>query len=354
MGVSFVRNEADVLETFVRYHAPIFDRMILVNHRSVDASPEILRRLKAEGFPLELEEETSVEFQLGRFMTSRVRAAVERHGADWVMPIDPDEFLTTGDGGPVRPALERLASGRVVKVPWRTYVPWPTDDPGARNVLERIQHHRADEGDQFHKVLIPRSLVQEPGAIVGAGSHTFARAGGLVPEELPYTHARELVLAHFPLRSVQQLKTKVLLGWLVILAKPNRERTESFHMKVLYDRLLKGHDVTPEELSEMAMSYSQKARRKPALADLVRRPILPESGDVSPRFELSASGDPLAILMQVAEEHAAALGEARRQAAEADPAEAARGYVRRSRLSDLARRLGILRNAIGQLLGRAQ
>ena len=353
VSVTFVRNEADILETFARFHAEVFDRMILVNHRSTDASPEILRRLKAEGLPIEVEDETSVEFQLGRFMTSRFRAAVERNAADWVMPIDPDEFLVSRDGRPVRTVLAGYASSRVVKVPWRTYVPVPGFAPDSKNVLDRIQHHRAEEGDQFHKVLVPRELVLSPGAMLGVGGHTFVRQGRLVAGELPFTRSHDLVLAHLPLRSVEQLRTKVLLGWLAILSKSNRERTESFHSKELYARLLKCQDVTPEDLAEMAMSYSQKVRRKPAPADLVHNPLRPESGDISPRYEVSVSGDPLTILMQVAEEQAAALGEVRRQAVEgAVGLETLRGYVRRSRLADVARRVGLLKNAIGEVLGR--
>ncbi len=111
--------------------------------------------------------------------------------------------------------------------------------------------------------------------------------------------------------------------------------------------------MTPEDLAEMAMSYSQRVRRKPALADLVHNPLRPESGDISPRYEVSVSGDPLTILMQVAEEQAAALGEARRQAVEGTVGlETLRGYARRSRLADVARRVGLLKNAIGEVLGR--
>jgi hypothetical protein len=46
--VSTIRNEADIIESFVRYHIQFVDRMIITNHRSADASGKILQALRDE------------------------------------------------------------------------------------------------------------------------------------------------------------------------------------------------------------------------------------------------------------------------------------------------------------------
>ena len=45
VAISMVRNEADVIEAFVRHHAGLVDELIVVDHRSIDGTDELLREL---------------------------------------------------------------------------------------------------------------------------------------------------------------------------------------------------------------------------------------------------------------------------------------------------------------------
>jgi hypothetical protein len=51
-GVTILRDECDVVEAFVRHNAALLNRLYIVDNCSSDATPEILRRLAAEGLPL--------------------------------------------------------------------------------------------------------------------------------------------------------------------------------------------------------------------------------------------------------------------------------------------------------------
>ena len=89
--ISTIRNESDILETFVRYHVQFIDRMIIINHRSVDTSFSILESLKNEGLPLDLIQERNLDYQQGPLLTRMMEKAVKDHDADWVVPLDADE-----------------------------------------------------------------------------------------------------------------------------------------------------------------------------------------------------------------------------------------------------------------------
>jgi hypothetical protein len=52
--VSVVRNEADIIEVFVRHHAKLFDKLFIIDHRSTDGTSDILRALAKEGLPVEV------------------------------------------------------------------------------------------------------------------------------------------------------------------------------------------------------------------------------------------------------------------------------------------------------------
>jgi len=49
LGAAHVRNEADIVEAFVRHNLVLLDGIAIVDHASVDATPDILRVLKDEG-----------------------------------------------------------------------------------------------------------------------------------------------------------------------------------------------------------------------------------------------------------------------------------------------------------------
>ena len=43
LGAAHVRNEADIVEAFVRHNLVLLDGIAIVDHASVDATPDILR-----------------------------------------------------------------------------------------------------------------------------------------------------------------------------------------------------------------------------------------------------------------------------------------------------------------------
>ena len=312
--ISTIRNESDILEAFVRYHLQFVDQMIIINHRSADSSGQILQNLKKEGLPIELTEETSLELQQGLFLTYSMKKAVKDYGADWVIPIDADEFLAVSREGSVREVMEELPRDKVVKVPWRTYVPLPSDNFQEPNVLKRIQHFRSKENQNLRKIMIPRSLAMKKNGLIAAGNHGFVRESFRKQKEFPYVHMDQLVMAHFPVRFSQQIMAKAFVGWLACLAKPNRLPTENFHLKELYDRFKNGREISPEELTSMALEYATSSGANALTRkDIVHEPLVPEAGDLTLRYIDSFMANPLPVLAQMAEEFAEALGAIRRR-----------------------------------------
>lgn len=52
--VSMVKNEADIIESFVRHSLTYADELIIADHQSSDGTWEMLQKLRAEGLPLTL------------------------------------------------------------------------------------------------------------------------------------------------------------------------------------------------------------------------------------------------------------------------------------------------------------
>jgi len=52
VSISMVKNEEDIIESFVRYNLNIFDEMILLDNGSSDNTLNILNSLKRENLPI--------------------------------------------------------------------------------------------------------------------------------------------------------------------------------------------------------------------------------------------------------------------------------------------------------------
>ena len=103
VGVYLVRNEVDIIETNLRHHlTTVLDEAIVLDNGSTDGTLELLVDL-ADELPLQLTSEVGHIYQSGR-VTRMARYATQQ-GADWILPIDADEFWVAGDA-PFRSVLE--------------------------------------------------------------------------------------------------------------------------------------------------------------------------------------------------------------------------------------------------------
>lgn len=88
-----IRDEEEILERNIRYHAAMgVDGFIVTSHRSTDGSVGILKRLQDEGLVLETIEVDEPEYRQSAWVGDMVNRAARKHGADWVMHADADEF----------------------------------------------------------------------------------------------------------------------------------------------------------------------------------------------------------------------------------------------------------------------
>ena len=141
VAVSIVKNEADIIEPFVRHTLAWVDHHLVFDHDSTDGTREILGALQREGLPLTL----FTDDALGNLQQARsnflTRLAAQQYSADWVLPLDADEILA-GPGG--RAALEKTLAGfsptRPASLPLLNYFSTAGDEALTGNPILRVRH----------------------------------------------------------------------------------------------------------------------------------------------------------------------------------------------------------------------
>jgi hypothetical protein len=250
IGIAKVRNEADIIEAFVRHYSRICSHMIIVVHRSLDNTMQILERLRAEGISLEIRTDTRAAHRHGEVMTELLQDVLSE--ADWILPLDADEFLQTEDGRSPVEVIRDLPMDSVYEIPWKTYLPSDYAISVQPYFKPKFNERLRKEHVQFSKVLIPTKLLQNGRYGITEGNHHVEDEAG---NRLPGKKPDQLFFAHVPVRSESQLRSKILGGWLSHEATAYRKTDQAFHWKRLFERCNDDMRISGEELLRIAAGY---------------------------------------------------------------------------------------------------
>lgn len=297
IGITMLRNEADIVEAFVRHNLSILDGLVAVEHASVDGTHEILQALCAEGLPLTILRDLAPAFFQAERMTALARQLFAQQCADFVFPIDADEFLKVASRSELDRVLADVPRGSNAVMHWQTYVPTSALAP---NDMPRLIARRKAEAHGSYKCIVARVFVERPGWYVASGNHLVGDQGS----DRPTPHLRlpqhVAALAHFPVRSAEQLERKVVLGHLAHrAARPRNDRLAS-HWSELFAYLRDGGTFDADALRHIAYNYGLPRDTWRAIGedDLVRDPL-------DFRFDLRYGGriapDTLRVLMRFTE-----------------------------------------------------
>lgn len=274
IGVSMVRNEADVIEAFVRHNLSVLDALTVIDHGSRDGTTDILAALQDEGLPLRLVADAEPGFFQAKQLTLAAREALARERADFVFPMDADEFLKVPSRERLEQALADVPPDEHAAMHWLTYVPELRDSDAHALRPADLRWRLKEERHGSYKAIIGRSFLR-PAQYLISGNHLVDDP----TQEKPPRHvrlSREVVaLAHLPVRSSAQLERKVMQGYKAHLATKPDNGQHAFHWRDLHDEIEAGGKLGADRLREIACNYGlPREKWRPAgTIELIEDPV---------------------------------------------------------------------------------
>lgn len=257
-GLAMVRNEADIIESFVRYNLKFLDEIIIVLHSPLDDTPRIVAQLKAEGLPLVIEHNNELGFNKSDWMNKVARDVLSARQADFLFMLDADEFIKSPSRAYLDEAISAIPVGATAALKWESYVPTPNDISTERNVIKRIQHRSAKEGSAVCKVTLCKRFADDISLTIADGNHAVLRGQGAVQRPVSHVAFRGISLAHFPVRSESQMVSKALIGvWSRWLENGSVDKSMkiSNHWLHFYQELMNGGQLSSERLHDISLDY---------------------------------------------------------------------------------------------------
>lgn len=257
VSLSVVKNEADIIEPMVRQNLKFIDKMFFVDNGSVDGTFQILQALSTETGRVEV----STDARIGHLQKEIINQKIREIGAE-AMPhqlvlLDGDEIILSS---PERFRSVLANCNTPLLFPWRTFVPWPSDDLAEQNPLRRIVHYRESETPQYYKTTVPGRYLQT--AEVRPGSHSVAIKD---MDGQPETSS-EIFVGHWPVRSKDQIIAKTLVGsW--NMKQRKRGRNEGFQWHDIAERYLTNGQIPDSEYFELGPRYSASETAGVVLGD---------------------------------------------------------------------------------------
>lgn len=260
ISTSFVKNESDIVESFIRYQLNLVDEMIILDNFSTDNTPEIINSLIDEGLPIHLINDDNTFDSLDIKMTKMVHQAVDEYGADLICLLDCDEFIYSTNGEHPRQVLESLDHSKFHLIKWTTYVPSPEDDYNIKFIPKRINHIRDEFVETFYKVIVPKEIIKNYNVKVDMGNHHLTIKNKSKEELANYD--LDLKLAHFPIRSKEQCMSKVIIGWVNTVASNTDYQPWNGHWRDMFYKVKADNDISFDDLVSFGKRYSLSPKYK--------------------------------------------------------------------------------------------
>jgi hypothetical protein len=277
--VAVVRNEVDIIRPFLTHVAALFDYALLLDHGSTDGT-EILLAAACQAQPgwdcwgVEIP-----GHHQALFSSFAMRHLFRGTDADFVVFLDADEFLDVPDRAGLEAALGRIEGERVAgRFAWVDCLPARLDGAALRMGAPIWARSSAAP---FYKLAVPRRLYDATGGALrpSSGNHRVEPGDG---QAVTYSVIGNML--HIPLRSVPQLRQKIVTGALGVLARRDNAKHENSHW---FDALrrLAAAGIGDSELIHLAKAYGRQPESWPhiSLADL------PGLGFVRRRLDVAAA-----------------------------------------------------------------
>ncbi len=203
-----VRDEEDILETFLNYHlSQGVDFFIVTDNLSADGTKDILLDYERRGV-VQYIYEPADNYAQGCWVTRMAEIAYLEHQADWIIHSDADEFWWPERHESLRAHFKSVRADLTALEVSRSNFLNLTDSDDRLLFWQRMIYRQRSSCNALNKPLPPKVCHRgHSGVIVSQGNHRVHRNGISLAQP-----TNDISIFHFPERSFHQFQNKIMRG----------------------------------------------------------------------------------------------------------------------------------------------
>lgn len=253
--IGLVKNEGDILRTWISHVLALFDRIYLVDHMSTDGTREYLLDIAATQKHLDLYTFTHPGFFQQEITNQLAEIAASECQDAWIFPLDADEFIDVRKEEDFRSRLLGMDLDRYLRMSWRNCVPLYIDGDDEFSFSSPMlapPYHAMHQ-----KIALHASSILERNWRYAQGNHeAIDRLGGVIGEE---HHVGFLDLLHVPIRGTDHFALKCAQGYQAYNALPEERRIkdQGVHWEAMIRGLVEKGMLDRDLIREFIAHYGQ-------------------------------------------------------------------------------------------------
>ena len=262
LAITCSRDDGDFIEAFIRGNSNYIDKFVILDD-STDNTIEILKRLRREGFDIEViqQKKKGGAFDQRAMTNWMFQKLAKPKNFSAVIPLDVDEIIIPKTPADTKENIQLESSASFLE--WVPFAPvslgWPLT---TRDELRKSFVLTTNELGLVKKIFLPQSCFTSKG-VIELGSHNYLVDGKPGVGKVN----TQLALAHFPIRSNEQLVSKLAMRVTEVRLKKAKEPGEALHYPEIVKMLIR-KEFSPaiEDLQSAAANYAnyidQKSKAK--------------------------------------------------------------------------------------------
>ena len=244
--VSMFRNEANSAHDIMRHFCALFDRIVVIDHLSTDATADIVNGYDGmNGTQVFMLRGEDPGYYQSEYMSAVANALLAEGKTDWIFFLDVDEFLPYVDVASFRQALVEVTSEPVIHGHWHNLAVVETEEgtlQGARCII-------GPTTSNYVKIALNAQLLKSK-VVVDQGNHGVL----LVGRNFSEIGSRAFGVWHVPILNNETFRSKIAQGTKALentLGKPKMLGSHWRDLDENIDRLMLDNNL----MREVALQY---------------------------------------------------------------------------------------------------
>jgi hypothetical protein len=251
-AVCMIRNEIDIIASFLKFHLGLFDRILVLDMQSSDGTLEIVKSYAKATGKIDIYNLPYRAKYQAESLTCLAKTAFENN-ADWVFFLDADEFIKVEDRKTLVSYLGKFG-GEVMHLPWINLVPSSYGTFTDFNVDQDF--YWTGTLSNYVKISVSAQYyISNPNFMLEAGNHNIRPCNTSESAKIQIG----LPLFHLPVRSVERIKYKAVNALELQARKHNQKHGEGFHHSRILNAIENNEGTINDEiLNGICMDYGSQ------------------------------------------------------------------------------------------------